>query len=424
MHFGARERARFFLLITILAALGVASTVYMLAQQRFPDPFADTYTVKARFSAADGVVAGLGQPVNVAGVKVGSVTDTAHDEAGNAVLTLELNRDELADVRTDARVTLDPITPLKDMQLNLEPGSARAPKLAADAVLGLDRTHAPVALDTLLSSLDSDTRTFLAGLLGTLGDGTRNRGNDLRRTLQAFGPTTAQVRRITTALEARRTELAGLVHNLGAVTDAAAEDGRLVQVVQAGEATLQAVASQEAPLRESIARMPATFAQARSTLANAAEFSDTLRPAVDALLPATSKLAGTLEDLEPFTDDATVALRSQIRPLVRELQPTLNATGPAVQRLAAATPDLFDTAQSVAYLLNEFAFNPEGTDEGGLFWAAWMLHNFNSTFSLGEAHGGAGRASVFLSCQQITATLDLGQVVKLLTGSPSVCPGG
>ena len=82
MNFGRRERTRFIVVIGILGILGLASTFYLLREQRFPNPLRDTYTVKAEFTEADGVVAGLGQPVNVSGVKVGTIVEADHNAEG------------------------------------------------------------------------------------------------------------------------------------------------------------------------------------------------------------------------------------------------------------------------------------------------------------------------------------------------------
>src|ERR1700752_38799 len=127
MHFGRNQRIRFLVVIGILGVLGLASPFSLLREQRFPNPLRDTYTVKAKFTEADGVVAGLGQPVNVSGVKVGTIVEADHDSAGNAVVTLEIHKNKPPRVRSDATVSLEPITPLKDMQITLDPGTTAAP---------------------------------------------------------------------------------------------------------------------------------------------------------------------------------------------------------------------------------------------------------------------------------------------------------
>jgi hypothetical protein len=127
-------------------------------------------------------------------------------------------------------------------------------------------------------------------------------------------------------------------------------------------------------------------------------FAQKLGPTLTALLPAVRRLPATFSALRPFTDVGTVALASEIRPLVREAQPLVARLGPTVTTLSAATPHLSRSFQILTYLVNELAYNPGGKNQGFLFWGAWALHNFNSVISVGDAHGGIGRAQVLLNC--------------------------
>src|SRR5882762_5820803 len=129
MGVSRRQRAIFLLRLVLLAGAGLAAVAYLFVMQRGPVPLRDTYRIKAAFTSADGVVGGLGQPVNVAGVKVGAIVGTHIDDAGNTVVEMEIDRGELRAVHTDAQATLEPITPLKDMQIELSPGSDSAPVL-------------------------------------------------------------------------------------------------------------------------------------------------------------------------------------------------------------------------------------------------------------------------------------------------------
>ncbi len=428
MHFDRRQKVRFVVVIGILGVLGLASTFYLLREQRFPNPLRDTYTVKVKFDEADGVVAGLGQPVNVSGVKVGTIVAADLDSGGNAVVTMEIHRSELPRVRSDATVSLEPITPLKDMQITLDPGTTKGRVLAEGATLSTAQSASPVPLADLLSTLDADTRAFLGSLIAAVGTGTQGRGQDMRKAFRALGPTVEQVGDISRALDGRRKELAGLVHNLALVTRAASRDDELATVVAAGDATLQSIARQEEPLRQSLARLPDTLAVTRSTLRNVGSFSRKLGPTLTDLLPAVRRLPETMRQFEPFANEATTALRGQIRPLVREAQPAVAELGPAIPQLAKSLPDIYDTFQSLNYLGNVAAYNPATKafgqdDEGNLFWLAWFIHNMSSTFSGGEAHGGTARASVVVNCNQIANLLDYGALLKLITGTANLCPG-
>jgi phospholipid/cholesterol/gamma-HCH transport system substrate-binding protein len=413
---------RFVFTIIVLAVAGLAAAAYVLINERFPIPFQNLYSVTVVFPAADGVAGGFGEPVNVSGVGVGSITG-ARLSGGNALVTLSIARAQLPHIYRDATATLAPITPLKDMEIELDPGHPSAGILPNGGIVPASRTVSPTDLEELLSSLDGDTRTFLASLITSVGAGTDGRGMDLRRTLVALGPTTAQVHAITSALARRRSEIALLVHNLAVVTRAASQDGQLSEVVQAGNATLNAIAEQDTPLRQAIAQLPATLAVTDKTLGHAATLAGELRPTLTALMPAVRRLPRTFEALGPFAATTSGIVAHQLRPFTVDAQPLVRALGPAVTRLSAMTPDLQSSFMVLDYLVNELAYNPGGDDPGMLFWAAWTAHNLNSFVSVQDANGGLGRTLLFGSCSQLQALGDLGQLLApVLNLSPS-CTG-
>jgi phospholipid/cholesterol/gamma-HCH transport system substrate-binding protein len=420
-----RQASRFVAVIVALAIVGVIAAAAVLYKQRAPIPFRDVYEIKASLTSADGVQPGVGQPVNVAGVKVGSVLDAVPGDDGNATITLQIERDQLPRVYEDATATLAPITPLEDMQINLDPGRPPAATLPKGAVINSGSTSVPTASSELLSALDTDTRGFMASFLGNLQQGTDGRGTDLRQALGALGPTTAQVRRITTALATRRREVSRLVHNLAIVTRAASSDRELATLVSAGNATLEAIARQDAPLRDAIARLPGTLDQARSTLTSAAVFSRDLQPTLTALLPATRGLPATLAAGSDFLRAGTRTLASDVRPLVRRAQPLVADLAPTVTDLRAWVPDLRTTFNVFRYFLNEFAYNPPGDDEGFLFWSAWTFHNIAAVIKYGDAHGPIARVTVLANCSQFASALTpVNQILAAVIGIGSACPPG
>jgi phospholipid/cholesterol/gamma-HCH transport system substrate-binding protein len=409
------------LILAVLAAAGLASAAYVLFHERAPVPFRKTYDIQIALSSADGIAPGIGQPVVVAGVRVGTIA-RARVNGGNALVTLTIDRGQLPRVYGDATAALEPITPLKDMQVVLDPGRAPARPLREGGTIPIARTQVPVPLSDLLSTLDSDTRDFLTSLVASMDQGTRHKGDNLRRALLALGPTTAQARLVTTALSSRRRELARLVHNLAIVTREASRDGRLAEVVSAGDRTMQALATQDVPLRRALRELPGTMRVTRGSLVRLEPFARKLRPTLTALLPAVSRLPATFRALRPFADMTTSTLSRQLRPLVRDAQPLVRELAPAVTDLTPVTPNLTSTFQSVNYFLNELAYNPPGSDEGGLFWLAWFGHNFQSLYSTRDAHGAIGRAIALVDCQQLTFLGPADDFLRAAMGVASLCP--
>lgn len=428
---GRRHIRRNYAVIAVLTVLGLLCAGYVLVHQGggLPNPWSNVYRVKVELKAANGVVAGIGQPVNVAGVDVGSVVGADLNERGNAVVTLEIERDQLPHVYEDAHALLDPITPLSDMRIELDPGAPPARALSDGATLPVARTAVPVDLADILQALDGDTRAFLASLIDSLGEGTEGQGANLRRALVNLGPTAGQVRSISTALAARRRPLARLVHNLAEVSHAATRDGELGAVVQAGDRTLSAVAAQQAPLRQAIARLPETLRTTRTTLTDASRFADHLRPTVAALLPQVRRLPSTLSTLRPFVSGAASAIERDVRPFVHKAKPVVGELGAATPKLTALAPHVTSSFKTLAYLVNLMAYNSDAIvggspDEGGLFWLSWLVHNYNSMFSIADAHGTFGRATIAVSCKSETGILDneISAVINATVGLSSLCP--
>lgn len=421
MSAGSRENLRRLAIIGLLAAVGLFAAGYVLVQQRLPLPFRDTFEVRATLEAADGVAPGVGQAVLVSGVKVGSIK--AAELAGDkAQVTLELQREDVPKVYRNAHVDLRPITPVKDMEVELDPGDPPAPEMRDGDIIPLSQTSIPVELSTLLSQLGVDTRAYITSMLTGLGQGTKGGAPDLRKILLSLGPTTVQVREISRALEGRRTELARLVHNVSAVTDAATSDGSIADAVIAGNQTLQTIAAQDAPLQRSISMLPGALTTARSALLEVGKLSVELQPALRDLTPPVRGLPNTLRNgVTPISDQIATTLKTDLRLFIRKAEPLARKLQPAVAQTKAVLPDTSRALQGLNYGLNELGFNPEGKDEGMLYWFDWFVHNWNSSSSTGDAHGALNRAGVFYDCGSLLTAIDITPLLELATGTSTPC---
>ncbi|MDX8153287.1 MlaD family protein [Patulibacter brassicae] len=414
--------ARRIALILALTAAGLVALGYLLVKQRFPVPFRELYDVRVVLPAADGVAPGFGQPVNVAGVKVGTITEAELVDR-QAHVTLQIDARQLPRVYRDARAQLRPVTPLSDMRIELDPGTPKAGVMPDGGLIAQRRATSPVPLATLLNGLDADTRDFLTALLASVGEGTADRAPDLRRALVSFGPTVAQLRAVSEALDGRRRALSRLVHNLSSVTEAAADDGQLTQLVQAGDTTLAALRRQDRPLRATLRQLPGALGAANEALTRAGSLSTALRPALDDLEPPIRGLAPTLRTLRPLAGDFADTVEREFRPLVRRAQPLATELAPALRQTSAVLPDLSRVLQTTQYLANSLAYNPAGRQEGMLYWINWFAHNLNSVASTGDAHGNFFRVGLLVSCSTLGAVHDLGPLLKGVLGVPDGgCP--
>lgn len=417
----ASTHGRYLGAIVVLALAAFASGTYILVQQRLSLPWQKRYSLSAGFAASNGLQPGMGQSVNVAGVKVGTVAG-ARLRDGRSVVEMEIDPEQLPRVYANARAVLRPNTPLKDMQVDIFPGGPPARVITPDGTIPIARTTPPIDADELLSALDADTRDFFR-ILVTAGDvGTRGRGGDMRSLLQALGPTSAQARQVAEVLAARRVEVRRLVHNLAVLTDATAKrDRQLAQVIAASDATLGAIASQDRALRESLQLLPGTISAARRTLDNTSAFANTLGPTLTSLMPAVDRLPAALEATGPLLEEAEPVLREDLRPLVREAQPLARDLGPATRDLNEVTPDLIDSFKVLTYVVNELAYNPPGDNEGFLFWLAWFAHNGASVFSTEDANGAVWRGLGVVSCTTLTTDPVLTALVDAVLANIPQC---
>lgn len=413
----ARELAAAIALILIAA--GVAG--YVLSQQRVRFPWEDVYRLSAQFSSAQAVTPGQGQNVTVAGVTVGEIV-AVRLHGGRALVEMEIDRSDLPEVYRDARLLLRPKTGLNDMSIQMDPGTRRAGALDEGAVIPLARTLPHVNPDEVLAALDADTRAYLAVVVNAAGDGVRGRSADLRAVLHASQPTVARLHRITAAVADRRAKLRRLVHDLRLLSGTAAtRDAQLGQLVDAGNATLGALASQEDALREGLERLPGTLEAAREALVAVEPFARRLGPASQALRPAARRIRPTVRALEPLARQGTPILRRQLRPLVREARPLVSDLTPAVADLRAVTPSLTRAFVVLNRVVNELGHNPEGPEEGYLYWLAWFAHNANSVLGIEDAHGVSWRGQLIGSCSSYAVLEQTSPLLQLLFAFPH-CP--
>lgn len=419
-----RDNVRWLVAIALLMAGALASIGYILSQQHLSFPWEDRYRVQVEFAHANGLNPGLGQPVNVAGVRVGTVLGAELDD-GRAVAELEIDPGKLPEVYRDARAVLIPTTALKDMQIDLVPGTRGAGRMPDGGRIPVARTTSPIDADELLAALDEDSRSFLQVLLGESGRATKGRGGDLRALLKALGPTAQQWRRVTAMLADRRREVERLVTNLAKVSRVVGHrDRELAGLVgSAGEAVGE-LADQQDAIGASLRRLPGTLQTVRGALGRTAPFAETATSALTALQPSVDRLDGALRAAAPLADRSAPVLRTQVRPFVRDVQPLARELRTIVPRLTTVTPALTSAFRTLTYLVNEAAFNPEGDDEGFLHWTAWAAHNMNSVLSTADGNGPVVRSLLLFDCG--TAPIDpaLEAAVQLLAGPLPPCQDG
>ena len=415
-----RRYGRYFAILIGLIIVGSACGFYILLQQRLPNPFQSFYTVNGAFSSAAAVVPGLGEPVNVAGVHVGEITDTSLAN-GHGIIHMEIDPGKMPHLFRDAHADLVPNTPLMDMQVNIDPGTKAAGILPVGATIPVGMTTTPTESDDLLDALDTDTRTWFTSLITELNNGTQGRGQDLRQLLMNLGPTAKQLRTIGDLLAGRRGEIRALVHNLGMLTDAtSAKDAQLTQVITAGNTTVQALATQDVALRAAVDKLPGTLQTTRQTLSDLTGFANQLGPTATALIPTARKLPTTLRDASTVVKGAAVLPLNKIPAFENAVLPLAGQLGPIATGLTKAIPPLTDSFKVLGYTTNELGYNGGGKNPGFLYWLAWFAHNANSFISNADANGPVWRTLLLTDCASLKS-FSFGPLLTGLLGTTLGC---
>jgi phospholipid/cholesterol/gamma-HCH transport system substrate-binding protein len=401
------KHLRDFVAVIALAILALVATGIVLVNQQATLPNwvpllgSDRFELKAAFTTAQAVTPGQGQTVNIAGIKVGSISSVDLVN-GDAVVTMEVENKYAPLIHPDASLLLRPRTGLADMTIELDPGTGHK-EVAEGSTIPLAQTQPNVQPDQFLASLDADTRGFLQLLLQ---GGARGIGNGVKfsAVLRRFDPTARDLAKINGLLAKRRQNIKRSIHNFGLVSqELATHDRELQNFVTSSNSVFADFANQQQSLREIFQELPSTLQATRGALQSSNRFSLALAPALRKSIPSARALGPALHQTQPFFRDTRAPIKNQIRPFTRQVFTP-------VKHLKQASGPLGDTSTTLAralgdanLLFNELTYNPPGGEEGFLFWASWLSHNVNASSFIQDANGSPIRGYTMLSC--VTAGL-------------------
>jgi phospholipid/cholesterol/gamma-HCH transport system substrate-binding protein len=375
--------------ILFLLVLSVVIAGYVLSHERlrFPLIQSSPFTLKAEFSTAQAVAPGQGQTVRVSGVQVGDIGQVT---LRNGLATVELNiLDKYKTmIHTDATALLRPRTGLKDMFVEVDPGTKGAPVAKPNYTIPVSNTLPDVNPDEILASLDADTRAYLDLLVNGAGHGLQGHGSELAQVFQRFEPTHRDLARVNSAVAVRGMNLKRLVNSLQRLNTAlAVKQTQIVQLVDSSAKVFRAFASQGGNISRAVADLPGTLNQTTATLQRVQVFANQLGPTATHLLPAARSLPAANQALSALAVPSTPILKNQIRPFVRASRPVVRQLRPAANNLANATPNLSKVFGVLNHFVNMVGFNPGGQQHGYLWWLAWLNHNVRTLFSVQDANG-------------------------------------
>jgi phospholipid/cholesterol/gamma-HCH transport system substrate-binding protein len=256
-----------------------------------------------------------------------------------------------------------------------------------------------------------------------MGVGLRGRAGDLRATLKNLGPTAAQMRRISRLLAQRRRQIPRLVHNLRLITESTAKGDRdITQVVDAGNATLETLARNDEPLKDTLSELPATLEAARATLDRTPRFMASTGRALNELEPSIEKARTTLRRSPDALQGLVPLPVADLRRFIDAIAPLAPTVRASTRDLSAALPSLRAAFDVLGRTTNRLAADP-GDGRSYLFWIAWFAHNTNSVISTQDEHGSVARGMALFSCGSTEGEMgQLGDLIEqVLSGSTRTC---
>lgn len=372
--------------LTIIVVVGLVTASVLKSQLGGTLPWSDETVVKAEFQQVPGLNPSSQNGVTIAGVKVGSVTETEATDHGTAIVTMTLEGNH--EVHRDARAVLRPKNALNEMQIELNPGTEGAAVLDDDGVIPLENTERPIQADEVLEGLDERSQLALTDLLVESDVALARAPQNLPEGLDASSDALGTLKPVVTELRTRRLRIAKLVTALADISTAVGEsDKRAVRLADATSRTLETLASSDEQLRQSLRQMPGLSRELRSALASTQKLTDQLDPTLDGLDAASQELPGALRRLRSTvgnldkTLDATKPTLDQAVPVIADLRPLVNDVRTAVAPFVGVTNRLDGDTRTVMTYQDDIAA---------------FVYNTSSVFGAGDVNGSIIRGHLMI----------------------------
>jgi ABC-type transporter Mla subunit MlaD len=405
------------------------------------------YRIRAIFDNGAFVV--NGEQVRVAGANVGtieSVDVTKPGETvkyedgkpvsvpGKAVIVMEITDPGFQDFRSDATCLIRPQSLIGEKFVDCRPTLPRAPGSQPAPPLKQIESGQPGAGQYLLplgnngTSVDPDLINDIQTLpysqrfrliFNELGAGLAGRGEDLEVLVKRANPVLRDVDTLFGILSAQRHQLAQLASDSEAILGPLSRERTHVAgfFTNAGVAA-EASAERGAQLEESLRKFPKFLTEFRLTMNSLQGFSDAATPVFEDLNVAAPSLTDATRTLTPFSQAATVALKS--------LGNAGEASGSIFAEADPVVKKARDLAQSGVVPTTELAKLTTNLQQtGGWSSLVKLIYNTSGAFNAFDQFGHFGRTHVALTnCLQYSYTAAGESGCNANFNGPSAAEGG
>ncbi|MYW71927.1 MlaD family protein [Pseudonocardia sp. SID8383] len=288
------------------------------------------YRVSVVLPTAPNVIEGGKVLVN--GFEAGQV-DKVRSEDGKAVLEMNLEKD-FAPLHDGAEVSVAWRAVLGERQVVVKDGPATAPEIPDGGRIS-GAMPEPIEVDRVLSALDPETRTRLAGTLQGLDQTLTGSEQDVNATIRSAGPALGALGDVLRGLGNDGPAIKELIGHTSTVVDTLVKrDGDIRSIVSDLSTSAAATAQQRQQLDAALKKLPGTLNTAKTTLDQVPETVDKTLPLLEKLQPVAAKLPEFSRNLSPVLQE--------LRPTVGELRPTLDSASTLLNH----TPALLDSAHA------------------------------------------------------------------------------
>jgi phospholipid/cholesterol/gamma-HCH transport system substrate-binding protein len=348
--------------------------------------------------------------VTIAGAKIGEIASVQAHE-GNALVAMNVTPKYAHYIYRNATMLLRPKTSLKDMTVEVDPGTPSAGHISSGYTVPLSQTAPDVNFEEFLSSFDAETRAYLQELLAGAAEGLKGNSANLSAVFKRFDPISRYTREITAQLKLRHKNIERGIHNFQLILKAlGGKDTELAQAIDASNAVFQTFAEQQHSFERTIALLPSALSKTRTGLGKLATAGSITGTTLKKLEPFAKSLAPAQEAATSLFKQSTPIFKNQLRPFAREVAPVINQFEPSIKELGEAFPGLATSFSVFNELFNELAYNPGANKGGFLFFLLWGGHDLNSVLSTADAHGPIGRTVAYLNCEVLPLLKGVGEV--------------
>jgi phospholipid/cholesterol/gamma-HCH transport system substrate-binding protein len=278
------------------------------------------YQVRAIFANASQIV--TGDQVQVAGNPVGTVSGISLTPNGQAQLTLAITNSTYQPLRngTEATVRQTSLSGVANRYIDLRLGSATAPSIPDNGVIGTENTTSAVDLDQLFNTLNAPTLKGLQNVIQGSSSQYAGRGKQAQAAWAYLNPAIVSSSMLFSELDRNTSDFTKFIVKSGdLVSTISQRSGDLGDLVGHLATTTQALAAQRTALGESIQRLPGFMRLATRTFRNLRGALDVLTPLVNVTKPVAPKLQRLLVALKPLAAESV--------PTVRELSTVISRPG-------------------------------------------------------------------------------------------------